>query len=287
MSDTQSKILVVGLQTHDAGKTTLCKALIHGFRQSGVNLVPFKPHSGISYWTQFDAFQESLVRGILLSSDIIELEQAAHSGLPLEILNPVNRLSSPLLDRGLPEERLAFREFVAQRFTRYDGTKPAHVYYLNGTMNLTNVRDMRQFYVAIREKAQKVVFIRSLQQLVKAYLDNFDKATSSCHRFLEDKPLILESFNDAAYPCNGAENCGLVLGVYSNVILQFKADEYFKAIELRGHQKPKLQLTTADVYASSLIKRKYQVQPLSNQERTEPARLIDDYSEIIDDLMRY
>jgi GTPase SAR1 family protein len=43
------KILVVGLQTHDAGKTTLCKALIHGFKKFDVNLVPFKPHSGISY----------------------------------------------------------------------------------------------------------------------------------------------------------------------------------------------------------------------------------------------
>jgi predicted P-loop ATPase/GTPase len=286
MSGMSRKILVVGLQTHDAGKTTLCKALVHGFKQSGVNLVPFKPHSGISYWSQFDAFQESSTRGILLSSDIMELEQAAHSGIPLEILNPVNRLSSPLMDRGLPEERLVFREFVAQRFTRYDGTKPGNIYYLNGTMNFSNMREMKEFYVAVREKAEKVAFIRNFQELVKAYLDNFDKAVSSCYQFLEDRPLLLESFNDAAYPCNGAENCGLVLGVYSNMILQFKADEYFKAIELRGHQKPKLQLTTTDVYASSLIKRKYQVQSLSNQERSEPARLVDNYSEIIDDLVR-
>jgi len=281
------RILIVGLQSHNAGKTTLCRALICGFKESGVNLVPFKPHSGISYWTQFDIFRESLVRGILLSSDIIELEQAAHSGIPLEILNPVSRLSSPVLDRGIPEERLVFREFVAQRFTRYDGTKPGNIYYLNGTMNFSNMRDMREFYLAMRKKAEKIVFTRNFQQLVKAYLDNFDKATSSCYQFLQDKPLLLESFNDAAYPCNGAENCGLVLGVCSNVVLQFKADEYFKAIELRGQQKPKLQLTTTDVIAPSLIKRKYQVQPLSNQERSEPARLVDNYSKIIDDLVRH
>ena len=280
------RILAVGFQSHNTGKTTLCRALIWGFKDLGVNLIPFKPHSGISYWTQFDTFRESLIRGILLSSDIIELEQAAHSGIPLEILNPVNRLSSPLLDRGIPQERLVFREFVAQRFTRYDGAKPRNVYYLNGTMNFSNMRDMREFYLAVRNKAERVVFIRSFQQLVNAYLDNFDKATSSCRHLLEDKPLLLESFNDAAYPCNGAENCGLVLGVYSNVVLQFKADEYFKAIEVRGQQKPKLQLTTADVIAPSLIKRKYQVQPLSNQERSEPARLVDNYSEIIDDLVR-
>lgn len=41
------KILVVGLQAYDAGKTTLCKGLIYGFKKAGITLVPFKPHSGV------------------------------------------------------------------------------------------------------------------------------------------------------------------------------------------------------------------------------------------------
>ena len=52
----------------------------------------------------------NLMRGTLLSSDIIELEEAAKSKLPLDILNPVNRLSGPVLDRGTQEERLVFQE---------------------------------------------------------------------------------------------------------------------------------------------------------------------------------
>ena len=48
------KILVLGLDPYDAGKTTFCKALIYGFKDRGLNLVPFKPHSGISYWNQFE-----------------------------------------------------------------------------------------------------------------------------------------------------------------------------------------------------------------------------------------
>jgi len=280
------RILVVGLQPHNTGKTTLCKALIYGFKERGINLAPFKPHSGISYWSQFDAFKESLVRGILLSSDIVELEQAAHSGMPLEILNPVNRLSSPILDRGIPEERLVFREFVVQRFTHYDGNGPTNIYYLNGTVNLSRMRAMRDFYLAIKKNAEKVMFIRNFRQLVKAYLDNFEKATCSCYRCLEDKPLLVESFNDAAYPFNEAEDCDLVLCVSSNIVLRLKADRYFKAIELRGQQKAKLQLTTTDVYASSLVEREYDVQPLANKERNEPVTLVDNYSKIIDDLSK-
>jgi predicted P-loop ATPase/GTPase len=95
MSNMSGKILVVGLQPYDAGKTTLCRALIHGFKEAGINLVPFKPHSGISYWNQFDSFERSAAEGTLLSSDIRELDAAAESQIPLEVLNPVNRVSVP------------------------------------------------------------------------------------------------------------------------------------------------------------------------------------------------
>jgi hypothetical protein len=67
------------------------------------------------------------------------------------------------------------------------------------------------------------------------------------------------------------------------VVLRFKAREYFKTIELRGQQKPKAQLTTTDVYSSTLVERKYEFQPLTNDERRDPAELAANYSEIIDD----
>jgi predicted P-loop ATPase/GTPase len=286
MSCTHRKVLVVGLLPYDAGKTTLCKALIHGFKKSGVNLVPFKPHSGISYWNQFNTFHDSLIRGALLSSDIIELENAARSGLPLELLNPVNRLSSPMLDRGIPDEKLAFQEFVAQRFTHCDGHNCRSIYYLNGTINMSRMRDMSDFYVGIKKSAERVIFTRNFQQLVKAYEDNFEKATGSCYRALQDKPLIVESFNDAAYPFASAENCDVVLCLSSNVVLRFKAREYFKAVRLHAQRKSKVQLTTTDLYSSSLVERRYNLQPLTDEERNDPERLVENYSNIIHELVK-
>jgi predicted P-loop ATPase/GTPase len=279
------RVLVVGLQPHNAGKTTLCKALIYGFKDRGLDLVPFKPHSGISYWSQFDTFQESLMRGSLLSSDIIEFEEAAKSNLPLDVLNPVNRLSGPILDRGMPEERLVFREFLAQRFTCHDGINHRNVYFLNGTVKLTHMRDMEQFYLKIRKKAVKVVFAKNFQELVQAYADIFDKATSSCYRYVGDRPLLVESFNDAAYPFNDAGNCDAVLCVCSSIVMRLAAKQYFKAIELCGPQKSKLQLTVPDIYRCSLVERQYKVAPLASQERSDPARLVRNYSRIIDDLL--
>jgi predicted P-loop ATPase/GTPase len=225
------------------------------------------------------------MRGSLLSSDIIELEEAGKSNLALDILNPVNRLSGPVLARGMPEERRVFREFLAQRFTYHDGINHRNVYYLNGTVRLTHMRDMEQFYLKIRKKAAKVVFAKDFQQLVQAYVDNFDKATSSCYRYLRDSPLVVESFNDATYPFNDAGNCDVILCVCSSIVMWFAAGEYFKAIELCGRQKSKLQLAVSDIYRSSLVGCQYRVDALAGQERSDPARLVQNYSRIMDDLL--
>jgi len=275
------RILVVGLQPNDAGKTTLCKALIHGFKENGVALVPFKPHSGIGYWSQFDVFQRNLLNGSLISGDIMDLEEAAQSQMPLEVLNPVNRLSYPVPDTGLPEEKLAFQEFIAERFTHHDGIGHRNVYYLNRTLNLSRLRDLQTFYLKIKRNAQKTHFIRKFEELVEAYSKDFDKATSSCYSRLRNMPLIVESFNDAAYPFNHAEECDTVLCVASNTILWFDGPRYFEAIDSHGREKPKLQLTLSQVYAPSLIRTRFIVQPLTTGEINDPAKLTQNYSEVI------
>jgi len=275
------RILVVGLQPHDAGKTTLSKALIHGFKQAGVTLVPFKPHSGIGYWSQFDVFQRNLANGTLLSSDIMSLEAAAQSQIPLEVLNPVNRLSWPVPNPGMAEEELSFQEFIAQRFTHHDGIAHKNVYYLNGTLNLSRLREMQTFYLRIKRNAEKTHFIRKFEDLVEAYSTNFDKATSSCYARLRDMPLIVESFNDAACPFNHAEDCDTVLCVASNTVLWFDGRRYFETIESHGKERPRLQLTVSHVYTPSMIKARFTVEPLTTDERNDPAKLTQNYSDVI------
>ena len=97
---------------------------------------------------------------------------------------------------------------------------------------------------------------------------------------------IVESFNDAAYPFNSAEDCDTVLCVSSNTILQFEHHKYFEAIELHGKQKPKLQLTVPQIYAPSLIKHKTIIQPLRTEERNDDAKLTKNYSEVIKQLLK-
>jgi len=137
------------------------------------------------------------------------------------------------------------------------------------------------FYLRIKRNAQKIHFMRKFEELVEAYSMNFDKATSSCYARLRNMPLIVESFNDAAYPFNHAEDCDTVLCVASNTVLQFEERRYFEAIESHGREKPKLQLTLSQVYAPSLIRTRFIVQPLTSGERNDPAKLTQNYSKVI------
>jgi len=205
----------------------------------------------------------------------------AQSQIPLEVLNPVNRLSWPVPNPGMAEEELAFQEFIAQRFTHHDGLAHKNVYYLNGTLNLSRLREMQTFYLRIKRNAEKTHFIRKFEDLVEAYSTNFDKATSSCYARLRDMPLIVESFNDAACPFNHAEDCDTVLCVASNTVLWFDGRRYFETIESHGKERPRLQLTVSHMYAPSMIKARFTVEPLTTDERNDPAKLTQNYSDVI------
>jgi hypothetical protein len=98
----------------------------------------------------------------------MELESVAESQIPLEVLNPVNRLVGPVLDTGCLEEKLVFQEFMAERFTHHNGLTHRNTNYLNGTMNFSRLRDLESFYLRIKETTQKTYFVRNFQDLTEA-----------------------------------------------------------------------------------------------------------------------
>jgi predicted P-loop ATPase/GTPase len=241
------KILVVGLKPYDSGKTTLCKALIYGFKKAGIDFIPFKPHSGINYWNQFNTFQKGLEKSTLICNDIMELEKVAGSQLPLEVLNPVNRLCKPVLDKGTSMEKLTIQEFIAERFTYHDGFMYCNIYYLSGALEINEMRGLNEFYSKITKNAGKFSFVKNFQDLTKAYTDNFGRATSSCYDSIRNKHLIIESFNNAAYPFTKAEDCDTVICTSSNIIILFETSAYFRAIRLHGGKESEPQRTVSDI----------------------------------------
>ena len=119
-----------------------------------------------------------------------------------------------------------------------------------------------------------------MQELVDAYINNFTTASVSCYEYIKDNPLIIESFNDAAYPFAKAEECDVVLCVSNDIIFLFERDKYFSVIKNYSGRKSKLQLTLSDIFKQSLVKQTFHIQPLTKQEQNDPTKLKQNYSEI-------
>ena len=92
--------------------------------------------------------------------------------------------------------------------------------------------------------------------------------------------IIIESFNDAAYPFAKADECDIVLCVSNDTIFLFERDGYFSAIESYSGRKSKLQLTLSDIFKQSLVKQTFHIQPLTKQEQNDSTKLKENYFEI-------
>jgi len=90
------KVLVVGLLKADSGKTFFSQGLITALQDRDINIVPFKPLSGHNLYYQFDTFQNNVRSQRISSRDIGKLIATAQTQLPIELLNPVDRLFVPL-----------------------------------------------------------------------------------------------------------------------------------------------------------------------------------------------
>ncbi len=138
----------------------------------------------------------------------------------------------------------------------------------------------------VEKDANEIHYIEEFQDLLDAYIKYFDKAASSCYRLIKDKTPLIESFNDAAYPFNQAEDCDIVLCVSSNIVLELERSQYFDAIESCKGEKSRLQVTVSEVCSPSLIKKKFIIQPLNNQERRNYEKLKRNYSKIARQLIK-
>jgi predicted P-loop ATPase/GTPase len=115
------KLLVVGAQRVDAGKTTFSAGLI-----AHTGAVGFKPRAGNDYWFHHDDFQYATEQGRLFGKDARTLAAASPGTLDPEDINPVHRLWKPAPGAGSGLLGQDDREFVVDRA----GSR----YVVNGTI---------------------------------------------------------------------------------------------------------------------------------------------------------
>lgn len=87
------RLLVVGAERVDAGKTTFAAGLIRSLDATG-----FKPRAGNDYWFDHDDYRTAIDAGRLYGKDAKRLVEAAAIDEPPEAINPIHRLWRPAPD---------------------------------------------------------------------------------------------------------------------------------------------------------------------------------------------
>ncbi len=111
------RLLVAGLTSRDAGKTTLAASLVAQLIREGFSVAPSKPLGATDLWGSPEAITYTKSMHVLVTVDGYRLYKADGERLPLEIINPVGALLVPT-PRSKYQSRTAYDAATAEPYRR-------------------------------------------------------------------------------------------------------------------------------------------------------------------------
>jgi len=235
-------VFVFGLLPESPGKTVISSALARGMMNRGIRTCVFKPRSGHNFWYQYDVSLRCRKEGRLFCEDIIKLRKASRCLLPIEVLNPVDALMSPLNIKGFLERNAinqlylfepdVFLHLIAERYTickdRIEHLLCINVRSLRSRFVMTDIGYVRK----LEKHADKVMYLNSLDEWNGIFKDYGSKAIRSCYRKVSEKAgyVIVEGFNDAVCP-EKSLRYDLVIGVAPGVTVFYDAENFHTILE--------------------------------------------------------
>jgi len=235
-------VFVFGLLPESSGKTVISSALARGMINRGIRTCVFKPRSGHNFWYQYDAFLKCKKEEGLFCEDIIKLRRACKCSLPIEVLNPVDALMSPLNVREFIERNAinrlylfepdVFLHMIAERYTMYK-ERIEHLLCINrkaleSRFAMTDLEYIRK----LEKRADKVLYLNSPEEWNSIFRAYGPKAIRSCYQKVSKKAdyMIVEGFNDAVCPEKSLQY-DLVIGVAPGVTIFYDAESFHSVVE--------------------------------------------------------
>ncbi|MFQ6124489.1 MAG: hypothetical protein ACE5R6_07800 [Candidatus Heimdallarchaeota archaeon] len=247
------KVLIVGLLKADSGKTTFSRGLICALKERNINIIPFKPVSGHNFYFQFDTLQENVRNQCLFSHDIDTLIASAQTQLPVELLNPVDRLLVPLdFEKYIQFPRQYFTHIekvdtlLLQRmsFLRDRNRLQLDNVYLINKPATDKVLWTPQLIEEILKGADQVIEMEDLYQLVTYHAKYFEEITTTAFNAVGERAelILIESLNDVACPARCATSADIIIAVVPGWALFYSPKDFFRTLnlqqQLKGEQRP-------------------------------------------------
>ncbi|MHA1651063.1 MAG: hypothetical protein ACTSYB_12780 [Candidatus Helarchaeota archaeon] len=270
------RILLIGKNQIDSGKTTMGRILINLLKKDNIHLIPFKPHSGFNYWYHYDHLKYCLKIGNLFSRDVYHLlkETDNFGKINPVILNPVHRINGP---SGKILQNFYMDQVFLLRFSCITNGEIKTKYYRNERH--TGIKKIIKQIESIYKNNQIEKF-RTLEQLEKIITDNYMRCIKSCFSYLikNYEDILIEAFDDIAYPFLEIEKyIDVLILVSPGKLYLLDTKRYFQKCFLKSSFQGMFQLTVPSIVDDSMILEEMELAPLENTDSLDPKEILEKY----------
>ena len=235
------RVLLVGMNSFDSGKTELAKSLVSSFHRSGRTVEYFKPLSGHNWWYHYEHSKTCLDWGMLVSKDAWDVMTCYPPKVRIEIANPIHSLFVPLrLEKPLQNLTNtlglsgASSVLTMERFSR-----PTSSGIDTTVLVAQNLVEEERLLIGLKEvgmltKGASVLPVNSLEEVQDFESQNFESHINDSFAEVEKSAdvVVIEGFNDAAWPWEGLEMVDSVLLVSPGHVFTYDPERFRKAAYL-------------------------------------------------------
>lgn len=239
------RVLLVGMHSFDSGKTELAKRLIHTLTESGRSVEYFKPISGHNYWYLFEHTKTCFKEGLLVSKDAMDVRATFSPKSPIELANPVHSLFVPMrIERPLQTlPNTLGLSGSSSILTMERFSKPTSSGIDTTVLIAQGLIEEDQLMIGLDEvgmltKGAAILEVHNLETVQMFETNYFEQHVSESFKSIEElsEVVIIEGFNDAAWPWNDLKSVDVVLVVGPGHIFSYDPEKFRKAafLQLRG-----------------------------------------------------
>ncbi len=220
----RKSLLIVGLMQKDSGKTTISKAISRHYGDMKIGYT--KPVSSFNAWFNYDIFEESLNRGMLISGDILKLNEFVKD---TERSNPICIMMSPVDPEKVEWSSVGYESY----YNQISLFRIVNRHYLIES-NLKNFPDF------VNKKIKEFLLKTSVETVSFEEFERImEKARKISDRLLDDirrknDLTIIESTSNVASPNWSALYSDCVILVSPGKIAIIDAERYRNVINLMG-----------------------------------------------------
>jgi len=233
-----SRILIVGAHSFDSGKTHLALDIGKHLKESGQSVGYFKPISGHNYWYNYEHTKRCLDSGKLVSKDASRVKEELGINNDLYMINPIHSFFVPArIERPLQNIRSslglggASSVLVMQRFSRpvdngFDTTMVIADSLVEEEIVILGLDEMGKL-----SHNSSILSADNLETFQEFEQQQFESIVSEAFGEIEKSAdtIIIESFNDSAWPWENLVEVDHVLVVTPGHIFRYDPERFRKA----------------------------------------------------------